>query len=118
MICPKCKDPLAPVRVSGVEVDQCTGCEGLWFDRHELRELLNQESRTTRTLQKGLDTERLDVLTGPCPRDSQPLVSTQGSFKAGVTIDFCKQCFGIWLDAGEFRRLKEAHPDAPLSGIG
>ena len=117
MICPKCKDPLRAVTVAGVEVDRCTGCEGIWFDRSELGELLRQESRQTRVLQKGQDTERLDVLPGACPRDAKPLKRTRASFKTEVDVDFCRECCGIWLDAGEFTRLAAANPDSPLSGL-
>lgn len=117
MICPKCKDTLEPITVSGVEVDRCHGCEGVWFDKHELRTLLEEDDRRTRSLQKGRDTERLDVLPGVCPRDAQPLRRTPGSFKTPVMIDYCPTCQGIWLDAGEFKKLNDANPDAPLSEL-
>lgn len=117
MICPKCKDPLQPVTVAEVEVDRCTGCEGIWFDRSELGELLRQQSRQTQVLQRGQDSERLDVLPGACPRDSKPLKRTRATYKAEIMVDFCRECCGIWLDAGEFTKLKQANPDAPLSGL-
>jgi Zn-finger nucleic acid-binding protein len=117
VICPKCKDPLEPVVVESVEIDRCTGCDGVWFDRSELGKLLQEEGRKTRSLQKGHDSERLDVLPGVCPRDAKPLVRTRGSYRTQVDVDFCRECCGIWLDAGEFKQLKDANPDTPLGEL-
>jgi hypothetical protein len=44
MKCPECKQPMAEQSFEGVAgnrvaVDVCHGCRGLWFDRHESRQL-------------------------------------------------------------------------------
>ena len=36
MKCPKCGDDLNELDVSGVKVDRCAGCEGIFLDRGEL----------------------------------------------------------------------------------
>jgi len=36
MICPKCGAKLQEVDLSGVKVDQCGGCGGLFFDKGEV----------------------------------------------------------------------------------
>jgi hypothetical protein len=41
MVCPKCGAPLTEVDLAGVKVDQCGGCDGLFFDKGEV-ELLAQ----------------------------------------------------------------------------
>lgn len=37
-----------------------------------------------------------------CPRDARPLVPF---VIGGVTVDTCHACTGVWLDAGEMRRV-------------
>ena len=42
--CPKCAAPLVTITYRGVELDKCSGCEGLWFDTGELDRVLGQEA--------------------------------------------------------------------------
>ncbi len=44
MICPVCGDKLRAIERSGVEVDICPGCKGIWLDRGELDKLISLES--------------------------------------------------------------------------
>lgn len=41
--CPKCASAMRPVERSGVVVDVCTGCRGLFLDRGELERLIDAE---------------------------------------------------------------------------
>ena len=41
--CPKCAAPLVTITFRGVELDKCSGCEGLWFDTGELARVMGQE---------------------------------------------------------------------------
>lgn len=43
MKCPKCGEDMSEVELSGIKVDRCTACDGLFFDKGELKLLL--ESR-------------------------------------------------------------------------
>ncbi len=48
MQCPVCDERLREVERSGVMIDICPGCKGVWLDRGELEKLLqlaDQESR-------------------------------------------------------------------------
>lgn len=40
MCCPKCGHPMQEKELSGIKVDVCTLCEGIYFDRGELEDLL------------------------------------------------------------------------------
>ena len=44
-----------------------------------------------------------------CPRDGSPLVSVQ---TAGLDLDKCHICDGLWLDHGELDRLRAAKVSA------
>ncbi|WP_082951947.1 MULTISPECIES: TFIIB-type zinc ribbon-containing protein [Mycobacterium] len=45
VLCPKCGSQMLPVQRFGVEIDQCTGCGGIFLDRGELEVLVQAESR-------------------------------------------------------------------------
>ena len=40
--CPKCGSQMTPDRIEEIEIDRCPTCEGLFFDRGELEQLLVQ----------------------------------------------------------------------------
>src|SRR5688500_8521170 len=41
--CPKCQSPMRSYERSGITVDQCTGCRGVFLDRGELERLVDAE---------------------------------------------------------------------------
>lgn len=44
LTCPKCHGPMRTYERSGVTVDQCTECRGLFLDRGELERLVDAET--------------------------------------------------------------------------
>lgn len=44
IVCPKCLAQMLPVNRFGVEIDQCTGCSGIFLDRGELEVLSQAEA--------------------------------------------------------------------------
>ena len=49
-----------------------------------------------------------------CPIDGTALVMSE---RAGVEIDYCPQCRGVWLDRGELDKIIErSHTAPPPSG--
>ena len=48
-----------------------------------------------------------------CPTDSATLVMSE---RAGIEIDYCPECRGVWLDRGELDKILErATTDAPAA---
>jgi len=45
MICPVCGGQLRAVERSGIEVDICPQCKGIWLDRGELEKILQRETQ-------------------------------------------------------------------------
>lgn len=43
MKCPKCGTELAEMDYSGVKIDKCTTCEGVWLDAGEMDAIANLE---------------------------------------------------------------------------
>ena len=45
LTCPKCQAPMRSYERSGVTVDQCTDCRGIFLDRGELERLIDADTR-------------------------------------------------------------------------
>jgi uncharacterized protein len=44
MTCPKCGEPLKARSFQKIEIDQCTGCNGIWLDPGEMEQVAGKES--------------------------------------------------------------------------
>lgn len=49
LICPKCQGAMRAYERSGIAVDQCTECRGIFLDRGELERLLDAEAVAARS---------------------------------------------------------------------
>ena len=41
--CPKCGEPLKERSFQKIEIDQCTGCSGIWLDAGELEQVAEKD---------------------------------------------------------------------------
>ena len=110
MICPIDKTNLEKVMISGVEVDYCPRCLGLWFEEEELRWAKDYKDRNLRWLDIDLwkDSARFKISPGQilCPQDRLPLYETEYG-DSGIRVDLCNICKGVWLDRGEFEKIAQ-----------
>lgn len=108
MHCPKCEGPFEKVTHGGIEVDRCRDCKGIWFDLLEREKLLKLEG--SETIDVGdpklgdywNDTEKID-----CPVCRTPMIRMVDADQPHVRYEACGTCNGVFLDAGEFKDLKE-----------
>ena len=118
MDCPKCPEgALVALTVDEVEVDRCPTCEGIFFDRAELGELLDRDAERVAPILGGSDDEDRNARTARCPRDDQPMMRVTSLRNREVTVDSCAVCQGVWLDGGEFARIKLAQPKIRLGDL-
>ena len=121
MDCPVCsKHALKPVSVTGVEVDRCRQCGGVWYDKGEFEKLVHVTMKDFRADRYAPGTARC------CPRDSTPLKQMTYP-QTFVVADVCPKCHGIWLDKGETREIRNVRQHlyragrlekfAPIPGI-
>ena len=47
MLCPTCKTPLTMSERSGIEIDYCPSCRGVWLDRGELDKIIERSATQT-----------------------------------------------------------------------
>lgn len=108
--CPQCNLQLEKSLLSGVEIDYCPRCYGLWFEEQELDSAKDAKDRDLRWLDIDLwkHEEQFQVARGQkiCPADRMPLYEVRYG-DSNVRVDVCNVCSGIWLDRGEFIEIIE-----------
>ena len=109
MNCPSCNASLSEITHQGVTVDVCPGCRGVWLDPGELALL----SDTENDLPKESDSRRTAPGQGlqsktdsHCPRCQAGFDTFEYAPGTSLYIDRCKDCEGIWLDAGELKKIR------------
>ncbi len=106
-ICPKCLSDLSPLTVEGVQLDLCPACRGVWLDPGELALLRGAEADLPSDQAPVTSGERrLATTTYICPRCDGAFETLEYARGTALYIDRCKSCRGIWLDAGELKRIR------------
>ena len=105
--CPKCRQTMDKRTHKGITVDHCPSCQGLWFDLRELEDLrkLAGSEALDPSEPHGSD-DRVPASELRCPDHGQPLVRVADPKQPHVRMEKCSICYGVFLDAGEFRDLK------------
>lgn len=118
--CPKCLGLLHPKEVGEMEkkavhIEQCTMCQGVWFDEGELEKVLNlklgfDDEGAEEDFRKDFAGDTLDLKKAKCPRCKKEMQRVKGLQDSRVVTDYCLDCGGVWLDGGEIRLLMRGGP--------
>jgi uncharacterized protein len=107
MKCPRCSSAMETVQVEETQIDRCTKCGGLWFDEFELEDL------TAKKGSEKVDTGRADTSAQHsqaqlnCPKCTTLMLRMVDAQQPHIWYETCETCGGSYLDAGEFRDLKQ-----------
>ncbi len=115
--CPRCTCTLAPLPVQGVTLDVCPRCRGVFIDHAEAPQLFGVFGDLSTWQARGA---AAPVGRGPleCPGGRTGAHGRMFVWRIGVPgggsveVDTCPTCSGLWLDAGEVRRLTAGRLDA------
>jgi Zn-finger nucleic acid-binding protein len=108
MQCPKCEAELEAVTYAHVEVDRCTVCRGIWFDRLEKEDLTKfrgSDSIDIGDIQIGKEQDQLRDIN--CPRCDVKMLSMIDKDQFHISYESCPNCYGTFFDAGEFKDYSE-----------
>jgi len=109
IICPKCGVAMSPIAAGDVTVDRCEQCQGLWLDKGERLKLL-KDKKLVKQIDIGDEElgEAHDAIRDiNCPRCGVPMYHVTDRAQKHIGFEFCRQCHGSFLDAGELRDLSE-----------
>ena len=109
MHCPMCHEAMKPLKIGGVEIDECRQCRGIWFDKGELAEAKDEVDPDLRWLDFGIwkQETRFHINDGPlkCPRCQKNAMREINFRGPDVDFRFCPFCEGVWLNAGDFKKI-------------
>jgi Zn-finger nucleic acid-binding protein len=94
-------------------VDRCGECQGIWFDRRELKSVLSayQAGEAIPMSIPSPESKAHEQKAGSCPRCKLPLERSETLAIEGLHWDTCDKCGGAWLDGGELTAIA-ADPEA------
>ena len=107
MNCPVCKEPLVVLELEQIEVDYCTGCEGVWLDAGELELLLETDEERNRLINLFKEAGEIKEKSHDCPICGKQMLKFYIGEQEKVLVDKCKKNHGIWFDKGELRKVVE-----------
>jgi Zn-finger nucleic acid-binding protein len=96
------------MRVRNIELDACPKCRGIWFDSSELDKIMGGAKSFEEQAYLG---EPLGAKID-CPSCGNQM---QYMNIESTTIDYCKSCEGVWLDAGELTELAQYLPERQMT---
>jgi Zn-finger nucleic acid-binding protein len=107
LLCPGCGDSLTERTYSGVTIDECVTCQGLWLDHEELEAISAMKTVPRRLLviHETSPHQARPEGTRPCPHCAKILNVIPIK---GVQVDVCPDCRGIFLDQGELNALLDS----------
>lgn len=116
MNCPACKNSLIILELNQIEIDYCTNCKGIWFDKGELELIHSEEVRNDL---KDLFREELNSTEQiiKCPICKMKMKKFQFD-QSGIIIDNCSD-HGFWFENGELKSLlrRTEKQDTPIIKI-
>ncbi len=114
MNCPVCNIPLKNVQYEDYSVDICIKCKGIWLDKGELQQVVNELiSKNKVDYQTVKEAYRNKPMI--CKREEMPIRIClkcnieMGTFNyysdSDVFLDKCSSCGGIWADKNEIDQV-------------
>lgn len=114
MKCPSCRKNLKTSNASGVDTLTCKRCHGIWVSHESMATLFKVENLDfdLRAIINDSPNKYLSKrLCASCPKQTLKVIDS-----AGVEIDACETCGGIYFDEDEIKSmLPQTHE--PLNSI-
>ena len=88
----------------GVTVEVCPDCRGMWLDHGELKEMVSKRISERTNPRALLGASRTGYI---CPDCDRPIFGRPFIPNSSIWIHQCSQCAGMFVEAGDLRRMKE-----------
>lgn len=96
------------MELADVEIDYCTGCNGIWLDEGEMEILLGNGGKSKdfiRSFHKAPQTGEGQRKCPICDKNMEKIVASE--IEAGPMLDRCVNGDGLWFDKGELHNIIE-----------
>jgi Zn-finger nucleic acid-binding protein len=96
------------LELSEVEIDHCSGCDGIWLDAGELERLLEDAGKAEKLIHSFKVQHHTAERKRKCPicmKKMQKILV--GTSQPELLIDKCPKGHGLWFDKGELPRIIE-----------
>jgi Zn-finger nucleic acid-binding protein len=106
MDCPVCKNAMIVLELSEVEIDYCTGCDGIWLDAGELELLLGDGGKSRGLIgsfHKAPHTREKQRKCPICDKKMEKIIV--GKDEPALMLDRCAKGDGLWFDKGELSNI-------------
>ena len=108
-LCPNDHIELQRVKLKGVNIDECSKCQGMWLDKDELKIVKNRTDENIRWINFEIFQEQKNKFEKnqtfkKCPKDHTVMNLLQYG-KSKTAIEKCPHCQGVWLEKGEFEKM-------------
>lgn len=115
LACPACHSIMEPVDYSGLHLDVCPECAGIWFDSGELLALSRASDGAMESLeakyQPNIEVLSPEPVLKKCPRDGWALDRHRYDYDSPVKIDSCPKCHGVFVEDQELSGIRRAIKD-------
>ena len=95
------------IQYSGIVVERCTGCKGIWFDmleKEHLAAIAGSEAIDTGDPKVGKKYNEIGNVD--CPKCKVKMLRMVDARQRHIWYESCPQCYGLFFDAGEFKDYK------------
>lgn len=107
LTCPKCASSMEKVAVADQSVDRCDRCKGMFFSAEAHEHLLHTAGAEAVDTGARIDEPRDQVVRIKCPACHTQMIRMVDHHQPHIWYESCPVCFGIYMDAGEFREQKQ-----------
>lgn len=111
MNCPSCQAAATSKILHSVTIDECSSCEGIWFDSDEMRIAKDSIDADLNWLDPhfAINTDEIRAKNSQlgCPKCKNQKLVTLYYDNTNIEIDLCCGCHGMWLQKGELEKIIE-----------
>ncbi|MCP5299413.1 MAG: zf-TFIIB domain-containing protein [Chromatiaceae bacterium] len=105
MDCPRCIEKMSSARYNGVKVAECLYCNGVWLPERTLVNVLArcEGAPSLPKIKEYFSSKHDSGANRSCPECADETLSQV--LVAGVELDLCPKCGGMFFDGGELKQL-------------
>ncbi|MFQ6027378.1 MAG: zf-TFIIB domain-containing protein [Dehalococcoidia bacterium] len=106
MTCPRCYKQMLTIQEPDIKVEKCSGCAGIFWDEGELNVLATGMAGNIEFCSIDQDDHADEFPIISCPRCAERQMDKINLLAfSDLVFDFCRNCKGYFLDAGEIDQM-------------